>query len=294
MTKSSSYVLVTPARNEEAFIGETIRSVIAQTCQPSEWIIVSDGSTDRTDEIAGSYAAMHPWIRLLRLNASPSRSFASVVFAIESGLRAIQTPDYDFIGILDADVRFSCNYFEKLIERFRLFPRLGLAGGVVLDVIKGTVPWQRLCLKDVAGAVQLFSRSCFESLGGLIPIPEGGWDAITNIRARANGYDTRTFPELRVEHLKPRNSMEGGSIQRKWQLGIRDYALGYHPAFELAKCVVRWRERPVVVGGLARIAGFGWSTIHRLPRILPPDVIAAIRREQRNRMLFRTTMPNNT
>ena len=46
------YVLITPAQNEEAFIQKTLQSMVAQTLRPARWIIVDDGSTDRTAEIA--------------------------------------------------------------------------------------------------------------------------------------------------------------------------------------------------------------------------------------------------
>ena len=94
------------------------------------------------------------------------------------------------------------------------------------ELVKG-----RQNMKDVAGATQFFRRECFESLGGLVAIPEGGWDAITCFVARANGFRTATFPELIVEHLKPRNASQGNVISRKWQTGIREYALGNHPLF---------------------------------------------------------------
>ena len=59
-----AYMLVTPARNEAAFIERTIQSVIAQTVRPLRWVIVSDGSTDGTDEIVARYAANRDWIEL--------------------------------------------------------------------------------------------------------------------------------------------------------------------------------------------------------------------------------------
>jgi len=53
------YALVTPARNEEALIEQTILSVVAQTIRPVRWVIVSDGSTDGTDEIVKRHARHH-------------------------------------------------------------------------------------------------------------------------------------------------------------------------------------------------------------------------------------------
>ena len=60
------YVLITPARNEAQFIELTIKSVMAQTVLPLKWIIVSDGSTDGTDDIVRKYVADHPWVELVR------------------------------------------------------------------------------------------------------------------------------------------------------------------------------------------------------------------------------------
>ncbi len=203
-TSSNRYVLITPVRNEEKTIEITIQSVIQQTVLPAEWVIVSDESTDRTDEIILRYAATHPFIRCLRLSGRPSRNFASVVFAVDSGIAALQTRDYAYLGLLDADVRFAPDYFGQLLARFAADSELGLAGGLALDFVNGRHIQQRQHLRDVAGAVQFFRRACFESLGGLLPIPQGGWDAITCVRTRMNGYKTATFPELIVDHLKPR------------------------------------------------------------------------------------------
>lgn len=279
------YVLVTPARNERTTIEETLKSVIAQTQRPAEWVIVSDGSTDGTDDIISRYARQYSFIRLLQLTHRPTRSFSSVVFATEAGIRAVSTADFEFIGLLDGDLRFDADYFEKLIARFDADPQLGLAGGIAVDVVNNRRIWQRQHLKDVAGAVQFFERSCFESLGGLIAIPEGGWDAITNVQARARGYGTATFPDLVVDHLKPRNTAHGGAIRRKWQHGLRDYALGYDPVFELIKCIMRVRERPLLLGAIAWFAGFTWATFTRRRRSLPRALVVAIRQEQRYRML---------
>ena len=84
------YALITPAWNEETHLDDVIRSVTGQTVLPVRWIIVSDGSTDRTDEIAQSYALRFPWIRLLRLERSPVRHFAGKAHAVNAGYESLE------------------------------------------------------------------------------------------------------------------------------------------------------------------------------------------------------------
>jgi glycosyltransferase involved in cell wall biosynthesis len=277
---SSTYVLITPARNEGRTIEITIKSVLNQTMLPAEWIIVSDQSVDDTDEIVKKYAVQYPFIRLLRRDGEGERSFASVVRATEAGINALQCRNYDYLCLLDADVQFAPDYFALLMAEFGRAPRLGLGGGLVIDVVDGEVEPAHQDTNEVAGATQFFRRDCFESLNGLLAIPEGGWDAITCIRARMNGFETRTFRHLQVKHLKRRNAAFGHPLNRKWQMGMRDYVLASHPLFEIAKCCSRIGETPVIIGAAVRLAGYFWSGVVRRKRILPPDLRKRLRDDQ--------------
>lgn len=279
------YVLVTPVRNEERTIEITIKSVLSQTILPREWVIVSDESTDKTDAIVSRFAREFPWLRLIQLKDRPSRNFASVVFATELGIKSLRTTDYAFLGLLDADVRLSENYYAIILSCFAKDLRLGLAGGLVVDVVNGKRLRGRQSLQDVAGAVQFFRRDCFESLGGLLPLPEGGWDTITCVRARMNGFRTATFPDMTVDHLKPRNVAEGNLFRRNWQFGVRDYALANHPLFEVAKCCARYLDFPPLVGSLARLTGYAWAFLNGRHRALPTEVASYIRQEQLARLI---------
>src|SRR6185295_5837755 len=89
-TISLKYALITPAWNEEAHLDEVIRSVAGQILLPERWVIVSDGSTDRTDEIVQSYARLHSWIRLLRVDRSPVRNFAGKAHAVNAGYESLK------------------------------------------------------------------------------------------------------------------------------------------------------------------------------------------------------------
>ncbi|MCO5050845.1 MAG: glycosyltransferase family 2 protein [Verrucomicrobiae bacterium] len=285
--KNFTYVLITPVRNEQATIGITIESVIAQTVRPIEWVIVSDESTDKTDEIVRKYAAEYDFIRLLRLTRRPDRNFASVVFAVESGLTVIKARDYQFIGLLDGDIRFPKNYYEEMLQRFADDPELGLAGGLVVDFYEGRYHPSPQSLKEVAGAVQFFRRECFEALGGLVAVPEGGWDTITCVQARMHGFKTQTFSEIVVDHLKPRNISEGNLVRRTWLMGVREYALGNHPLFEMAKCAYRCVERPYFLASFLRFAGYTWCCLSRRKRNVPAELVRFIRREQMQRLFKR-------
>ena len=85
MSTLPTYVLITPARNESKFIELTLQSVVAQTYRPLKWVIVSDGSTDGTDEIVGKYTAEHSWIELVRMPERKERHFAGKVHAFNAG-----------------------------------------------------------------------------------------------------------------------------------------------------------------------------------------------------------------
>src|SRR5262249_34612937 len=128
-----TYTVVTPARNEEAYIEQALRAMVAQTAAPIRWVIVSDGSTDRTDEIVLRYAAERPWIELFRRPPQGDRSFASKAHAIRDGVERLQDLRYDVIVNLDADVSFGPDYFEFLLEKFAQNPKLGLAGTAFED-----------------------------------------------------------------------------------------------------------------------------------------------------------------
>ena len=114
-TPTVEYVLITPARNEADHIEKTIRSVIAQTTLPKRWVIVSDGSTDGTDETVKKYQQGRPWLELVCLPERSERHFAAKVEAFNAGYARVRDLDFDVIGNVDGDVSFDSDYFEYLL-----------------------------------------------------------------------------------------------------------------------------------------------------------------------------------
>src|SRR6185369_18046263 len=109
-------------------IGATAQSMIRQTLKPLKWIVVSDGSTDGTDEIVTEYAKEHSWIELVRRPERAERHFAGKVMAFNEGYNRVKHLDFDVIGNLDADITFQSDYFAFLMGKFADNSRLGVTG----------------------------------------------------------------------------------------------------------------------------------------------------------------------
>jgi glycosyltransferase involved in cell wall biosynthesis len=279
------YVLITAARNEKDYIGRCIESVINQTVRPAAWLIVSDGSTDGTDEIVGGWARRHPFIRLLRKELdSRQRGFASKVFALNMGVEALKGEHYAFIGHLDADITLGCDYYEKILSEFDSNSKLGLAGGYIFE--KKTEKFETRAANSpwsVAGGIQLFRRKCYEDIGGLKPLPLGGEDWFAEIQARMNGWEVAASPKVPAYHHKPGGGKRG-LVREAVREGAMDYAMGAHPVFEAVKCGRRVVQKPYVLFAFIRFYGFVLQYFVGRRRAVGADVMQFLRTEQLARL----------
>ncbi|HJV66426.1 MAG TPA: glycosyltransferase family A protein [Geomonas sp.] len=282
------YALITPAYNEGKYLEQTIRSVLAQTVLPLRWVIVSDGSTDDTDQIASRYASEHDFIVYLRLERDKSGgNFASKVFAFNSGRDLLEGLPYSFIGNVDADVTVEPRYFECILEEFRRNPVLGVASGQIYEMTNGRL--HPLGFDDshyISGRAQLFRRQCFEAIGGYLPVSTGGEDTIATVMARMRGWECRTCQGLMVLHHK-KSARARGFWKESFRDGAKDYGLGSHPVFQLAKSLNRLRQRPYVVAALVRGTGYLWQYCKPVRRIVDEDFIRFFRSEQWDKLKSR-------
>jgi biofilm PGA synthesis N-glycosyltransferase PgaC len=279
-----TYGLVTPARNEARFIELTIKSVIGQTIRPAKWVIVSDGSTDGTDDIVARYAAEHPWIELVRMPARRERHFAGKVHAFNAGYERLRSIAYDAIGSLDADISFDEEYFAFLLHRLAEDAALGLVGTPFKDNAIAMYDYRFVSIEHVSGACQLFRRECFEAIGGYTPVKGGGIDHIAVITARMKGWKTRTFTEKVCLHHRVIGSAEHGALTSKFRVGALDYALGGHPLWEMFRTMYQMTKRPFVIGGLVLAAGYVVAALRRSERPVSRELIEFRRREQLRRL----------
>lgn len=287
-SRAMTYALITPAWNEERHLEGVIASVVAQTQRPIQWVIVSDGSTDRTDEIVKTAAAEFAWIRLLRLERSQERHFAGKAHAVNAGYEHLRSSPFDLIGNLDADITLPPDYYEFLIRKFLEIEDLGVAGTpFVEDADRPEVHSYAHGFSDlthVSGACQFFRRRCFEDIGGYSPVREGGIDWVAVTTARMRGWKTRTFLDRRSFHHRTMGTADRSPMRARFHHGRKDYLVGGHPVWQLLRGLFQMTRPPLILGGASVIAGYLSAWAARTPSPVPPALQAFHRREQMARL----------
>jgi glycosyltransferase involved in cell wall biosynthesis len=285
------YVLITPARNEEKLIEATLRSVVSQTSLPERWVIMDDGSTDRTAEIVERYAASHPWIDLVRRPKRQDRSFAGKAHAVNAALERLRSIEFEVLGNLDADITFEPEYMAYLMEKFDQDPELGVAGTPFTqnggyDSSKDSFEGENY----VAGPCQLFRYRCFREIGGYVANRAGGVDWIAVTTARMQGWKVRSFPEMRYHHHRSMGTAERSELAALFSYGEKDYYLGGSPLWQLFRVAYRMTKRPLITGGFSLLFGYSWAAMRRMDRPVSPELMRFHRRDQMKKLkaIFRS------
>jgi biofilm PGA synthesis N-glycosyltransferase PgaC len=277
-------VVVSACRDEAATLQQTIDCMSVQTHPPEQWVIVDDGSTDRTPEILAAAARKIPWLRVVRRADRGFRKLGGgVIAAFYAGLEAVDV-DYDFIAKMDVDLEFSPRYLERILENFDDDSELAAASGKVYRREGDRLIEEFMIDEMVAGQFKLYRREAFERIGGFVR--EVMWDGIDFHRARMEGYRTASLPdpELRILHLRLMGSSEGNVIRGRIRWGRGQWFMGSALPYMVASGLFRMRERPYVIGGLFIIAGYLLAAIRREPRY--PDRVfqRELRRWQYSRL----------
>ena len=281
---NNKYVLITAARNEENYIERTIKSIVYQSVLPVRWVIVDDDSDDRTYDIIHDYANKYNFIKPLHLERSIEWSFKSKANAINYGYSHLHDLEYNYIGIVDADVSFDNCYYQNILTKFNDNDKLGVAGGMIVELQKNDFIQLNYNLNSVSGAIQLFRRQCYEEIGGYVPSKRGGIDAIAEIMSRMCGWLVRSFPEIKVYHHRIIGITQSNILLSRFNYGRRDYVIGNHPLFMFLKSINRFKEKPYVVGGMLMMLGYSYSWLIREDRPISKKVVKYLKNEQINRI----------
>jgi poly-beta-1,6-N-acetyl-D-glucosamine synthase len=282
--KMSQYVIISPVKNEEKFIEKTIESVINQTVPPVEYIIVNDGSTDRTPELIKKYTNKFSWIKCYDKENKKHSPGSGVVEAFYKGFEKLETRSWDFIVKLDGDLSFDKHYFEFLLNEFESNPKLGMASGVTYQPVGNNLVMDKMPGDHVRGCAKMYKRECFEAIGGLPKVL--GWDTIDELRSQVCGWTTISYKDLVLIHYKPIGIKQTNIIKREFTAGERHYFLGYHPLFAISRDFYRMFQKPFVVGGILNFVGFVVAYLQKKERI-EPELIEHLRKKQLERLTLK-------
>lgn len=256
--RNTSYAILSPAKDEEKYIQATLQSVVSQTIKPVSWVIIDDGSSDKTIEIIEEFSKRYKWIHLIKTEYKTVRQPGPpVIRAFNIGYRYVKESGvhFDFVVKLDCDLRFDEEYFEKLLTKFVEDEKLGIASGLYFENDgQGWLPAKFYPDYHAAGACKVVRAQLFEEIGGFVL--SYGWDTADEIKAQVRGWKTCHFEEIKFYHLK--NEGSGIGIMRTHSmLGEVFYLTGGNCLLFFMKIVYRmFMDKPFLLGGLAMLYGY--------------------------------------
>lgn len=276
-----SYALVSPVRNEEGNLRRLAVSIDAQTHKPTRWVVIDNGSDDRTIEVARELARTRNWMTVTTVpgetRAVPG---APVVRAFHAGL--CELGDLPEIVVkLDADTSMEPEHFERLTRAFSEDDSLGIASGTCLELAEDG-SWQpvRVASGHVRGAVRAYRRECLEQV---LPLVERvGWDGIDGWKAAVRGWRTWMLPDLDFYHHRPVGARDGAPTSRWRTQGAAAWFMGYRFSYLLLRTLYRAKSDRAA---FAMLGGYLRAAAGREVRYQDPDVREYIRRTQTLRAL---------
>jgi glycosyltransferase involved in cell wall biosynthesis len=278
-------VIISPCRDEERTLERTLACMKAQTRPPLEWVVVDDGSSDRTPEVLAAACEEIPWLRVVRREDRGFRKVGGgVIDAFYAGLETV-TVDYEYVAKMDVDLEFAPEYLENILRYFEEDESLAAASGKVYRPEADGFVEEYMIDDMVAGQWKLYRRNAFEKIGGFVR--EVMWDGIDFHRCRMEGFTTRSIsdPRLRITHLRLMGSSDKSVYTGRLRWGHGQWFMGSSFAYVLASGLFRMKEKPYGIGGLLIIAGFLRSALRGEPRYDDRPFRRDLQRWQHRRLL---------
>lgn len=272
----NKYIIITPCKNEEENLPVLIKSIIKQSITPKLWVIIDDGSNDRTPEIIKETKSEYKWIQSICLNGSSRDLTFHVSSVIKTGLDFAQTfcrehnITYDCIMFIDSDMYMQdSDFFKKLLAEFEKDEYLGIASG--------TIQYRDVFLKlhdaksrsdTISGGEMMCRRKCIEEIGG-VPISHA-WESVMRVKAILKEWKIKRFNEIKIIHTRETGSAEG--LKKGYYLkGTSEYYLDLNPFIVAAKGLKYCLKRPYYLGCIY-LFGYFSSCIKRKDKTNDPEI----------------------
>jgi glycosyltransferase involved in cell wall biosynthesis len=270
---------VTPARDEAANIARLASSLVSQTTRPRAWMIVDNGSSDGTLEVALELADAHDWVRVLSIPSDGLDRGAPIVRALHTGIAALPEEPEVLVSV-DADVSMGPEYFARLLARFDADPSLGIASGSAFELRRGR--WQQRFVtgSTVWGASRAYRWECLQQL---LPFEERmAWDGVDELKANALGWRTTAFEDIPFLHHRREGERDGSKWDARRNQGAAAHYLGYRSWYLVLRALWNARREPAALG---MVWGYASAAGRRVPRNPDKRARAYLRRQQSVRSL---------
>lgn len=239
--------VVIAARNEESYIEKTLQHLLNQTLKPDEIIVVNDGSTDKTAEIARKYNAF-----VISLH---DRGYGVVGSPVLLKVRNIglavlnKRGGFDYVMVLDADHILPRRYLATIISRMEKNPSLVITSGrFLLEKFYPDAPIE-------SGRTYRFK---FLRDIGFFPINYAGED-YPLFKALKMGYKISCFKDLVTWQQRPIKL----SRKKLYYLGKGMRALGYDPLYFIGKFIFMFLKS--LKGAIGMLSGYISSGVQKYP-----------------------------
>lgn len=252
------YAVVTRARNEERLIEKTLKALKNQTIPPSQIIVVDDGSTDLTSEIASKYSDVVVRLPDRGYNVAGKPELAKVA---NEGFRRVRE-DIDYVLVCDADHTLQKDYFETISKKMKANPKIVIASGRV----KGEPYFE----SHPRGSGRVIDARFWRKTNGLKYPEVWGWEDWICFRAVQLGYECQSFSDVVTELQRPTRLGKA----RLW--GKAMYALGYDWKYALGRCALTFVKNPKA--GLSML--LGWLLHRNVERLDIADWVNQMQKGQ--------------
>jgi glycosyltransferase involved in cell wall biosynthesis len=234
------------ARNEEDWIGRTIKSLYSQSINIYPIVVVDDGSTDETAKIAADYG-VH--VIYLPYHAESWVGRPELARPFNAALRFIRKdPDIDYVLQLGADHILPVDHVETLLNRMISEPNVKIASGTI-----GNTNTKR---SQPCGSGRLIETKFWREASNMLYPEIWGWESWLTYKAWARGYETRCYADL-VTVSRPVRMYP----QKAYYWGRGTNVLGEHPAYAIIRSMRFFTQNPQ--NGVSLLAGYISSKINR-------------------------------
>ena len=234
---------VIPARNEERFIGRSLSALRSQHHAPRNIVVVNDGSTDSTAEIARSAGAHVIDLQDRGYNVLGTPVLAGV---INKGLDFLRTEGYgqnpsDYVMIVGADHILPPDYTSSLLDLMEIDRSIAVSSGQIRGE-KSVIP---------RGSGRLVRADVWRNFG--LRYPENyGFETYLLVKVQKEGYKVRVLNDLLTDGLRKTGKHYSKSVFVSYGKSLK--ALGYSKLYSAARMGLMSIKNPK--GGLFMLQGY--------------------------------------